>query len=150
MSAVSAKAPFRLPVLMPLPPHSTPARRGFTIIEIAVILIIIALMLIIIIPHFLIEIKERRAHRVKDDLVTLNTAIEHYALDNGKFSGARVSFGDLRKYLDTNTDVYKFDGKDTFGDSYGPFIVGSRPTVPEGTEKRLEDIAGQDFWSPFQ
>ena len=139
-----------LPVLMPLPPPPASARRGFTIIEIAVILIIIGLMLIIIIPHFFIQVKERKARGVKEDLVTLNSAIEHYALDNGKVAGAQVSFDDLRKYLDTNSVIYQRDGRDIFGDSYGPFIIGARPAVPPNTEKKLSDIAGPEFWSPFQ
>jgi type II secretory pathway pseudopilin PulG len=135
---------------MPHPPQSSPARRGFTIVEIAVILIIIALMMIIIIPHVFIQVKERKARRVKADLITLNTAIEHYALDNGKVGGIEIKFADLRKYLDTNSDIYKYDGHDIFGDSYGPFIVGSRPAVPPETAKRLSNVAGPEFWSPFQ
>jgi type II secretory pathway pseudopilin PulG len=135
---------------MPLPPHPISARRAFTIIEIAVILIIIGLMLIIIIPHFLIQLKERKARSVKEDLVTLNTAIEHYALDNGKVAGDHASFDNLRKYLDSNTEIYRRSGRDVFGDSYGPFIVGARPVVPQNAEKKLSDVASVDFWSPFQ
>jgi type II secretory pathway pseudopilin PulG len=134
---------------MPHPPSSRSASRGFTIIEIAVILIIIALMLIIIVPHFFSEMKEHKARRVKDDLVALNAAIEHYALDNGKSAGVQPSFADLSKYLDPATDVYRSSGKDIFGDSYGPFVVGERPSVPAKTGKRLSDIAGPDYWSPF-
>jgi type II secretion system protein G len=136
--------------LQPLALIPSSARRGFTIIEIAVILVIIALMLVIIVPHFFSQLKARKAQRVKEDLITLNSAIEHYALDNGKTSGAQPGYADLRKYLDPRTDVYRRDGKDVFGDSYGPFIVGTRPSVPPKTEDRLMDVAGPDFWSPFQ
>ncbi len=131
-----------------MPPPSS--RRGFTIIEIAVILVIIALMLVIIVPHFFSEARERKARRVKNDLITLNAAIEHYALDNGKVSGAPLTYADLRKYLDPKSDVYRLQGKDVLGDSYGPFTVGARPSVPQNTETRLMDVAGPDFWSPFQ
>ncbi len=129
-------------------PHSS--RRGFTIIESAVIIIIIALMLVIIVPHFIGQLSENKARRVKNDLVTLNSAIEHYALDNGKASGSQPTYADLRKYLDPKSDVYLDDGKDAFGDTYGPFIVGSRPSVPPKTAGKLLDVAGPDFWSPFQ
>jgi type II secretory pathway pseudopilin PulG len=129
------------------PPSS---RRGFTIIEIAVILIIIAMMLVIIIPHFFSQMKERKARRVKEDLVTLNAAIERYALDNGKTSGFHPAYADLRKYLDPNSDVYRRDGKDILGDAYGPFTVGTRPTVPPKTADKLLGVAGPDFWSPYQ
>jgi type II secretory pathway pseudopilin PulG len=125
-------------------------RRGFTIIEIAVILIIIALMLVIIVPHFFSEVRERKARRVKQDLITLNAAIEHYALDNGKTSGFQPTYADLRKYLDPNSDVYRRNGKDIMGDTYGPFTVGARPSVPAKTASELLDVAGPDFWSPFQ
>jgi type II secretory pathway pseudopilin PulG len=129
---------------------SPSSRRGFTIIEIAVILIIIALMLVIIIPHFFSKLKERKARRVKEDLITLNAAIEHYALDNGKTSGFHPSYADVRKYLDPKSDVYRRDGKDVLGDAYGPFTVGARPPVPPKTASELMDVAGPDFWSPFQ
>jgi prepilin-type N-terminal cleavage/methylation domain-containing protein len=135
-------------------PHSTPStlrsRRGFTIIEIVVVLIIIALMLVIIVPHFFSELKVRKAQRIKDDLATLNSAIEHYALDNGKTSGAELDYADLRKYLDPKTDVYRSAGKDIFGDTYGPFTVGSRPSVPPNTSDRLSNVVGEEFWSPYQ
>ena len=145
-------APFPLPSFIihtsSLLPHS--ARRGFTIIEIVVILIIIALMLVIVVPHFFSEMKERKARRVKADLITLNVAIEHYALDNGKVSGVQAAYADLRKYLDPKTDVYRLNGKDALGDSYGPFVVGLRPSVPANTASRLANVAGPEFWSPFQ
>jgi len=133
-----------------LPSSTVRARRGFTIIEVAVILIIIALMLIIIVPHLLSMLEARKAQRVKDDLVTLNSAIEHYALDNGKVSGMQPAFADLRKYLDPKTDIFRRNGKDAFGDSYGPFIIGARPSVPPHTASKLSDAVSEDFWSPFQ
>jgi prepilin-type N-terminal cleavage/methylation domain-containing protein len=126
------------------------ARHGFTIIETAVVLIIIALMIVIIVPHFLQEWNAAKAERVKNDLVTLNSAIEHFALDNGKTAGVSVTYDDLRKYLDPNSDAYRRGGRDVFGDSYGPFIVGSRPGVPQHAADKLSGVAGPDFWSPFQ
>jgi len=133
-------------------PHSPSSisRRGFTLIEIAVILVIVALMLIIIIPHFFIEMKQANAQRVKDDLVMLNVAIEHYALDNGKVGGAPVTFSDLRKYLDPESGVCRRGGKDIYGEDYGPFIVGSRPPLPPEAASKLAGVATPDFWSPFQ
>ncbi len=137
---------------MPQPPFPAArrCRRAFTLIEIIVILIIIALMLVIIVPHFLNDLKGRKAERVKGDLVTINAAIEHYALDNGKVGGTEVGYADLRKYLDPKSDVYQMNGKDVLGDSYGPFTVGTRPAVPAKTADKLSGVVGMDFWSPFQ
>ncbi len=135
---------------MPQPPSSRSARRGFTIIEIAVILVIMALMVVIMVPHFLAEWKARKAQRVKADLVTLESAIEHYALDNGKTGGFQPTYADIRKYLDPKSDAYRRDGKDAFGDAYGPFTIGERPKVPNKTADALSDVAGPDFWSPYQ
>ena len=133
------------------PPSSAlRAHRGFSIIEVIVILIIIALMLIIVVPHIFSQLKAGKAPRIKADLVTLNSAIEHYALDNGKVGGFQPEYADLRKYLDPKSDVYRDNGKDVFGDSYGPFTVGTRPSVPPETAARLSDVVSQDYWSPFQ
>ena len=136
---------------MPHLPSSAPRnRRGFTIIEIVVILIIVALMMIIVVPHFFVEEKIEKAHRVKADLISLNSAIEHYALDNGKVSGVTPSYADIRKYLDPKLDIYQLNGRDAFGDSYGPFVVGVRPSVPPGTAAKVASLVSQEFWSPFQ
>jgi prepilin-type N-terminal cleavage/methylation domain-containing protein len=135
---------------MPHPPSLARTRRGFTIIEIVVVLIIIALMLIIIIPHFFTTMKSKEAEVVKADLVELNSAIEHYALDNGKVAGTALDYADLRKYLDQSTDAYRRNGRDVFGDSYGPFIVGKRPSVPKETAAKLAGTVPTDYWSPYQ
>ena len=132
-----------------MPSHRS-STRGFTIVEIIVVMIIIALMLIIIIPHTVIELKARKAQRVKNDLITLNSAIEHYALDNGKTSGFQPTFADLRKYLDPKSDIARLNGKDVYGEAYGPFVVGSRPAVPPQTAHKLSSVASPDFWSPFR
>jgi len=137
--------------LMPHSSSSAPgAHRGFTIIEIVVVLIIIGLMMLIVIPHLFVDAKLRKARRVKDDLISLNSAIEHYALDNGKVGGTQPTYVDIRKYLDQKTDVYRLGGQDVFGDTYGPFTVGSRPTVPQKTAARFMDVVSDDFWSPFR
>jgi len=132
------------------PSSAVRAPRGFTIIEVVVIIIIIALMLVIVIPHYFSEQKAAKAKRVKNDLVTLNSAIEHYALDNGKVGGFQPTFADLRKYLDPKADVYRRNGRDVFGESYGPFIIGTRPSVPPQAAAKLSDVTSQDFWSPYQ
>jgi prepilin-type N-terminal cleavage/methylation domain-containing protein len=126
------------------------ARRGFTIIEIIVVVIIIALMLIIIVPHIFNEAKVRKAEQVRKDLVELNTAVEHFALDNGKVAGAEVQYDDIRKYLDPKGNAYRGNGRDVFGNEYGPFMVGSPPLVPVDTAQKLSGVAGPEFWSPFQ
>jgi type II secretory pathway pseudopilin PulG len=126
------------------------ARRGFTIIEIGVIFIIIALMLLIIVPHFLLVLKGRKAPRIRADAMALNSALEHYALDNGKTAGSEVQFADLRKYLDASTDVYKLNGRDVMDDPFGPFVVGDRVTVPLATQEKLSSVTSRDYWSPYQ
>jgi len=125
-------------------------RRGFTIIETAVVLVIIALMIVVIVPHFVQEWNLDKAQRVKADLVSLNGAIEHYALDNGKTAGITVSYDDLRKYLDPETDIYKKGGRNAFGDTYAPFVIGARPAVPQHSADKLASVTSPDYWSPFQ
>ena len=136
---------------MPNPPYFRSRRRtGFTIIEIMVILVIIALMMVIIVPHVLMNVQVRKADRVRADLNTLNNAIEHYALDNGKTAGTPVAFADLQKYLDPTTDVVHRNGNDLLGEPYGPFVVGARPSIPPRAKSKMEEIVPEDFWSPYR
>ncbi|HEX4084846.1 MAG TPA: prepilin-type cleavage/methylation domain-containing protein [Chthoniobacteraceae bacterium] len=130
--------------------HHRRSRGGFTVIEIVVVFIIIALMLVIIVPHFVLEVKARKAARVKADVAALNSALEHFALDNGKTAGYDASYADIRKYLNPQSDAYKLNGQDLLGDQFGPYVVGTRITVPLPTQEKLSSVTPREYWSPYQ
>jgi general secretion pathway protein G len=68
--------------------HSPPARaaeRGFTLIEIMVVVIIIGLLAAVIVPNVISRVEEARVTKAKSDIQALEAALTMYKLDNSKF-----------------------------------------------------------------
>src|SRR3984885_1271213 len=66
---------------------STPlaAARGFTLIEIMVVVVIIGLLAAIIVPQVIDRVDEARVAKAKQDVQGLETALTMYRLDNSKY-----------------------------------------------------------------
>jgi prepilin-type N-terminal cleavage/methylation domain-containing protein len=123
-------------------------RRGFTLVEIMIVVAIIALLASIAVPNFLRARKRAQATRILSDLRVLDSAVDEYAIENNKTSGCTPAFTDLKTYLKTGSALYE-TGADIFGDSYGPFTVDSVPKVPTAAFTALSDAAPASFWSPY-
>jgi prepilin-type N-terminal cleavage/methylation domain-containing protein len=123
-------------------------RRGFTLVEIMIVVAIIALLASIAVPNFLRARKRSQATRILEDLRMLDSASDQYAIENNKTSGTTPAFADLKTYLKTGSVLYS-TGADIFGDSYGPFTVDSIPKVPAIAFTELSDVAPASFWSPY-
>lgn len=124
------------------------SRRGFTLVEIMIVVAIIALLASIAVPNFLRARKRSQAVRILEDLRMLDSAQDQYAIENNKTTGAKSNFTDLRAYLKTGSVLYT-TGDDIFGNSYGPFTVDSIPQVPTAAYATLSDVAPLSFWSPY-
>jgi prepilin-type N-terminal cleavage/methylation domain-containing protein len=124
-------------------------QRGFTLIEIMIVVAIIALLAAIAVPGFLRARKRSQATRVLNDLRSIDSAVDQYALENHKIDGETVSDADWKAYLKHGTKLYD-TGQDVFGNDYGPQLVGQTPKVPLNTKDALADVTDDAFWSPFQ
>ena len=124
------------------------SRRGFTLVEIMIVVAIIALLASMAVPNFLRARKRSQAVRILEDLRMLDGALDQYAIENNKSSGAHTNFTDLKSYLKTGSVLYT-TGADIFGNSYGPFTVDSIPQVPTSSYNTLSDVAPLSFWSPY-
>jgi prepilin-type N-terminal cleavage/methylation domain-containing protein len=123
-------------------------RRGFTLVEIMIVVAIIALLASIAVPNFMRARKRAQATRILEDLRVIDNATDEYAIENNKTSGMNPLFGDLKNYLKTGSVLYS-TGADMFGDSYGPFTVDTIVKVPNGAYTNLSDVAPLSFWSPY-
>src|SRR5436305_14044506 len=124
-------------------------RGGFTLIEIMVVVAIIALLAAVAVPGFLRARKRSQASRVLNDLRSIDSAVDQYALENHKQDGDTVGNDDWKGYLKHGTKLYD-TGKDVFGTDYGPQTVGQTPKVPDTTRTALADVTDDAFWSPYQ
>jgi prepilin-type N-terminal cleavage/methylation domain-containing protein len=131
--------------------HVTPASRtrGFTLVEIMIVVAIIALLAAIAVPGFLRARKRSQATKILNDLRLIDSAVDQYAIETNKATGATVDITDWTNYLKKGSTLYN-TGKDLFGDDYGSQTVDSLPTVPASAKASLSDVADVAFWSPYQ
>ena len=123
-------------------------RRGFTLVEIMIVVAIIALLASIAVPGFLRARKRSQASRIINDLRLIDGACDMYAIENNKSSGNTVNIADWTKYLKTGTNLF-VTGRDILGASYGNQTVDSIPRVPASSKTALSDVTDYTFWSPY-
>lgn len=123
-------------------------RGGFTLVEIMIVVAIIALLAAIAVPGFLRARKRSQASRMINDLRLIDSAVDQYAIETNKPSGAAVDTADWTAYLKKGSGLYN-TGADLFGRAYGSQKVDSLPKVPAATFSDLKDVAGTDFFSPY-
>src|SRR6202795_3796772 len=100
----------------------TTRRGGFTLVEIMIVVAIIALLAAIAVPGFLRARKRSQASRIINDLRLIDSAVDQYAIETNKTSGAVVNTADWTNYLKKGTNLYT-TGLDILGNSYGAQTV---------------------------
>ena len=126
-------------------------RGGFTLVEIMIVVAIIALLAAIAVPNFLRARKRSQATRILEDLRMIDSAIDQYAIETNKTTGAPVNWADVQKYLKIGSSLYNSGHLDLLSHDFGAaFTVDTIPVVPTATFDALSDVAPNDFWSPFK
>jgi len=123
--------------------------RGFTLVEIMIVVAIIALLAAIAVPGFLRARKRAQASRILNDLRLIDSAVDQYAIETNKTTGSTVNVSDWTNYLKKGTVLYT-TGQDLFGDTYGNQAVDTLPSVPASAKASLSDVCDATFWSPYQ
>jgi prepilin-type N-terminal cleavage/methylation domain-containing protein len=124
------------------------SHRGFTLVEIMIVVAIIALLASIAVPGFLRARKRSQASRIINDLRLIDNAVDMYAIENNKATGNVVAVTDWTKYIKSGTNLY-LTGKDILGNLYGSQTVDSLPKVPTTSKNALSDVTDNTFWSPY-
>lgn len=122
--------------------------RGFTLVEIMIVVAIIALLAAIAVPGFLRARKRSQATKILNDLRLIDSAVDQYAIETNKGTGAPVGVADWTNYIKKDSTLYN-TGADLFGNSYGPQTVDTLPAVPAASKVALSDVADTSFWSPY-
>ncbi len=106
------------------------SHRGFTLVEIMIVVAIIALLAAIAVPGFLRARKRSQASQTN------------------RTTGATVAVADWTNYLKKGSQLYN-SGNSLLGGVYGAQVVDTIPTVPQADYNTLSDVAGVGFWSPY-
>jgi prepilin-type N-terminal cleavage/methylation domain-containing protein len=123
-------------------------RGGFTLVEIMIVVAIIALLAAIAVPGFLRARKRSQASRILNDLRMIDSAVDQYAIETNRTSGATVAVTDWTNYLKKGSLLYN-SGNSLLGTAYGAQKVDTIPLVPSTDYTTLSDVAGVGFWSPY-
>jgi prepilin-type N-terminal cleavage/methylation domain-containing protein len=123
-------------------------RRAFTLVEIMIVVAIIALLAAIAVPGFLRARKRSQASRILNDLRMIDSAVDQYAIETNRTTGAPVAITDWTNYVKKGSLLYN-SGNSLLGSAYGPQTVDQIPSVPTADYNTLSDVAGSGFWSPY-
>jgi general secretion pathway protein G len=69
--------------------------RGFTLIEIMVVVVIIGLLAAVIVPQVVSKVDEARVAKAKQDIASMETALTMFRLDNSKYPGTDQGLASL-------------------------------------------------------
>jgi len=116
----------------------TARQRGFTLVEIMIVVAIIGLLASIAIPNFVKARTTAQMNACISNLRQIDGAIQQWALDTKQGDTASVSAADVLPYL-KNAVVCPSGGK-TFADSYSVTTVAARPScLKQPNTHKLEE-----------
>lgn len=98
------------------------AERGFTLVEIMIVVLIIGILLAIAVPNFVRARESSRAKACVSNLKQIDAAKEQWAMDNNKSNGDACAMGDLVPNYIKSTPSCPSGGAYTVGD------IGTNPT----------------------
>jgi general secretion pathway protein G len=107
--------------------------RGFTLIEIMVVVVIIGLLAVLILPNVFGNVEKAQISKAKADLQALKTALTMYKLDNNKFPSTDQGLDALwQRPNDPTVRNWRKDGyieslpADPWGNRYQYIFPGTR------------------------
>lgn len=106
------------------------ARRGLTLIELVVVLVVIGLLAGLVAPQILGRVSDARETTAKTQIELLGVALENYHLDNGVYPSSQQGLGALRAKPSGLPDARNWRGpylkKDVPVDPWGrPYLYKS-------------------------
>jgi len=131
------------------------ARRGFTLVEIMIVVAIIALLAAIAVPNFMRARKRSQATKILEDLRILSSAASQYAIDHNKNV---FNWPDIKPYIKDGSVLYSAfaaDGSAVYDLFNNPYCSDGTPdgsgsiNVNRATFDLLSDVADAEFWSAY-
>src|SRR5262245_19062660 len=94
------------------------SRRGFTLVEIMIVVAIIALLAAIAVPNFMRARKRSQATHILNDLRIHDAAVDQYCIETDKKSTDSFRWEDVRPYIKTGSRLYNSNLSDELGNHF--------------------------------
>ena len=130
--------------------YPPPIRRGFTLIEIMIVVAIIAMLAAIATSNVIRARKRAQAAKTLDDLRTIDGALDQYALEHNKQTGDGAMFSDLHALHEGNEQARSARRRYFWANLRTLFRGYSTQSVGFHLQRLLSDVAPAEFWSPYK
>jgi prepilin-type N-terminal cleavage/methylation domain-containing protein len=104
------------------------AQKGFTLVEIMIVVAIIGILIAIAVPGFVRARTQSRARACQENLTKIDGAKEQYALERNLAQGATITLANLINTTDATQTYMKQTPVCPAGGTYTPNAIGTDPT----------------------